>query len=471
MVKFKINGRELEVEEGITILEAALAHGIEIPHFCYHPSLSLVGKCRMCLVEIEKRPKLEIACATEVADGMVIHTESEPVKKARQAVLEFTLKNHPIDCPICDKAGECTLQDYYMAYDQQPSRLSPLDAKVKKKKALVMGETLMLDQERCILCDRCIRFMREVAKNDSLCVARRRDRSVITTFPGMTVDDPYSLCLTDICPVGAWTGRDFRFKKRAWFLTRSPSICPNCARGCNIFIDHEDGMVYRIRPRENPEVNSCWACDSGRLAYHAINENRLTKPLVRKDGRLIEADWDEALASAARLIRGAKGDVAGVLSADATQEEGELFKRFVNEFMKGKGPGLLRKPEGDEDELLIRADKNANVIGLAKLGIEASAEEVIGSSKLIYYLATLYDPEPEILGKALIVQSPLRSSLVEKAQVALPAASYAESEGTWLNFEGKSQGFKPALLPPGGARPHRTILNLLAREMEIAVDE
>src|SRR4030042_4019723 len=224
MPKVTINGQEFEVAAGKTVLQAALDNSIFIPHFCYHPHLPISGCCRMCLVEIEGMPKQQIACATNVAEEMKVHTETPAVIQSRRAVMEFTLKNHPIDCPICDKAGEGILQDFYMRFDGKPSRLSPEDAKIHKGKALILGPTLVLDQERCILCDRCVRFMLEVAQDECLTFAQRHDRSVITTFPGLEINTPYSLCLTDICPVGAWTSRDFRFQKRVWFLKRGPSI-------------------------------------------------------------------------------------------------------------------------------------------------------------------------------------------------------------------------------------------------------
>ena len=371
MPKIKINGRELEIEEGKTVLQAALENGIYIPHFCYHPHLAISGNCRMCLVDIKPGPpKLSIACSTVVADDMEIETETEKVVAARRAVMEFLLKNHPVDCPICDQAGECRLQDYYMEYDLMPSRIPGPEEKVKKKKARKMGKTLMLDSERCVLCTRCIRFMRDVAGDECLVIVNRRDRSEITAFPGKEIENPYSLCLADICPVGAWTSRDFRFKQRVWFLESSPSICPMCARGCNIWIDHRRGEVYRIRPRVNEEINKSWACDEGRLCYHAINDDRLVEPLVAEEnGGQVPASWDEAIEKSAEIIKEAGANLAVVVSASLSLEEGKAALSLFAEKLGAKVYLHTGEP-GWEDEFLRRADMNANTKGLVDLGIK-----------------------------------------------------------------------------------------------------
>lgn len=467
-VKIKVNGRELLVEQGKTVLQAALEAGIYIPHFCYHPRLKIRGSCRMCLVYIEKTPKLQIACATTVTEGMVVETEHEEVRKARQAVLEFMLKNHPVDCPICDKAGECTLQNYYMDYDFRPSRLSSRDKKVKKGKRISMGPTLVLDQERCIMCHRCIRFMREVAKNECLTDARRGDRTLITSFPGEQVIDPYSLNLTDICPVGAWTGKDFRFKKRVWFLTSSPSVCPFCARGCSIFLDHEKGTVYRLRPRENEAVNKSWLCDEGRLAYQAINVNRLEQALEKTGGVLKEVSLEAGLNAVAGLLSGNKGKILGIISASATLEEGMLFKNLV----KGLGGKVAyhRRKEGADDFLLRRADRDSNRKGLSSLGIDELSGQDIVKFEIVILMESLYsEPVSGVSGKQMIVLGPKRSEMVESATVALPIASYAETSGTYLNFEGRAQEFRPALALKGASRPGVSLLADLARRLGLEI--
>ena len=264
-----INGKEVTVPRGTAIIRAAATLGINIPHFCYHPALSAPANCRMCLVEVEKARKLEPACYIKVNDGMVVYTESEKVVAARQAVLEFILINHPVDCPICDQAGECKLQDYYMAYDAKPSRLNT--GKVGKQKVYPIGPEVVYDGERCILCTRCVRFCDQITGTSELTVVERGDRTEIRTFPGRELDNPYSMNVTDICPVGALTTRDFRFKCRVWLMSSSDSICTGCARGCSVHLDHHLGETQRYRPRFNPEVNEYWMCDEGRLSYKELN--------------------------------------------------------------------------------------------------------------------------------------------------------------------------------------------------------
>ena len=470
MPKVTINGQEFEVAAGKSVLQAALDNSIFIPHFCFHPHLPISGCCRMCLVEIEGMPKQQIACATTVTEGMKVQTETPAVIQSRQAVMEFTLKNHPIDCPICDKAGECILQDFYMRFDGRPSRLSPEDGKVRKGKALILGPTLVLDQERCILCDRCVRFMREVAQDECITFAQRHDRAVITTFPGQEINNPYSLCITDICPVGAWTGRDFRFKKRVWFLKRMPSICPSCARGCNITLDHADGVVYRIMPRRNDELNLSWVCDPGRLAYHALEDRRLTQPLIKKGGAMVPATWEEALAAAAKVLKPAAGKMRGILSASATCEEGEMFLRFCQKALSAPAPALLTGQPGYEDAILIRADKNANRKGLEDLGIRGNLEEAVAQAEGLLVQEAIPIHDLDLKGKAAVVLSPAHSRTVDQALVALPCAAYSEISGTFVNFQGIKQNFQPALPAKGQARPASVILSQLARQMGKKLD-
>ena len=467
-VKIKINGRELSVEPGKTVLMAALEAGIYIPHFCYHPRLKVRGSCRMCLVYIEKTPKLQISCATTVAEGMVVETDNDEVRKARQAVLEYMLKNHPVDCPVCDKAGECTLQNYYMEYDQAASRLSRHDRKVKKGKRLAMGKTVVLDQERCVVCHRCIRFMREVANHDCLTDARRGDRTVITTFPGEPVDNPYSLNLADTCPVGAWTSKDFRFKKRVWFLTNSPSVCPFCARGCNIFIDHEKGVAWRLRPRENNAVNQCWICDEGRLACKAINDNRLTKAFEKEGSGRKEVSMAAGISAAAKLISESRGRIFGIISASATLEEAELFKKLIKTMDGTLGSGCRK--EGQDDQLLKRADRDANLKGISGLGIDRIAGEGIVKAELIVVLESLYsEPINGTSGKKAVVLSPKLSELAQSAAVGIPIAAYSEAGGTFVNFEGRAQKFEAALELKGDARPGVWVLRDLAQKLGLEI--
>jgi NADH-quinone oxidoreductase subunit G len=462
MPKIKINGRELEVAEGITILEAALSNGIYIPHFCYHPHLAVSGNCRMCLVDVKPGPpKLSISCATTVAEGMEIETENEKVRAARAAVMEFILKNHPLDCPICDQAGECVLHEYYMKYDLKPSRLSSPEDKVKKQKRRRLGKNVVLDSERCILCTRCIRFVRNVSRDESLAMIKRSDRMEITTFPGKTVDNPYSLCLTDICPVGAWTSADFRFKQRVWFLQPSASICPHCSRGCNIWIDHRREEAFRIRPRVNVQVNESWACDEGRLNYHLINDQRLTAPLVNRGGGQKEASWHEAFKLAGEVIREAGENLSIIVSASLSLEEGKALLAL----QESVGAKLMLNTgnPGWEDNILRQRDRNANTKGLTDLGITEPLDTALDGSTVLVVFETLGSaPLPEGIPAPAIVISPSVTPAVKAAKVALPAASYAESVGTVVNFMGLSQSYSPVLKPKGQALIHLEIIGKLA---------
>jgi NADH-quinone oxidoreductase subunit G len=471
MPKIKINGRELEVAEGTTILEAALSNGIYIPHFCYHPHLAVSGNCRMCLVDVKPGPpKLSISCATTVAEGMEIETENEKVRAARAAVMEFILKNHPLDCPICDQAGECVLHEYYMKYDLKPSRLFSPEDKVKKQKRRRLGKNVVLDSERCILCTRCLRFVRNVSGDDSLAMIKRSDRMEITTFPGTTVDNPYSLCLTDVCPVGAWTSADFRFKQRVWFLQPSASICPHCSRGCNIWIDHRREEAFRIRPRANPQVNKSWACDEGRLNYHLINDDRLTAPLVNKGNGQKQASWREALKAATGLLQEAGENLSVIVSASLSLEEGKAVLALFKENLGAKVMLNTGDP-GWEDAVLRRSDMNANAKGLMDLGITDPPDTELDASAVLVVFETLGSaPLPGGIPDPAVVISPSVSAAVKAAKVALPAASYAESGGTVVNFMGLSQSYSPALKPKGQALSHSEIIGKLAAAVQKAAE-
>ncbi len=463
-VTIKIDGQEYQVEEGKTVLQAALENGVFIPHFCWHPHLSIDGNCRMCLVDIQPGPpKLSLACNTPVKEGMEVDTQNDSVRDARRAVMEFLLKNHPIDCPICDQAGECYLQDYYMLYDLAAARAGPSD-KVNKRKNIKVGKKLVLDTERCILCRRCIRFMCEVVGEDRITVVERSDHSDLTVFPGDDLDTPYSLCLADVCPVGAWTSADFRFKQRVWFLGSTPSICPECARGCNIFIDHRKSEVYRYRPRRNDQVNKCWLCDEGRMSYHAINDNRLLVPAIDKEGKKLRVSWDKALEEAKGIIEEAGENLAVVLSASLSMEEAGQALKLFKEKMGAKLFIHTGEP-GWEDEILRRADMNSNTAGLNELGVDQPADSVPEGTTVLLLETVCPNPLPGSMPAPAIVVSPQFSPAVEKAKVALPAASFAESSGTVVNFEGVRQTFKKAFPPLGEALTHVAVMEKLARTL------
>jgi len=309
-VELTIDGKKIHAPKGTLIIEAAQSAGIEIPRYCYHPGLSVVGSCRMCLVEIEKIPKLQPSCATHVAEGMVVRTQTPETLQNRRFVLEFLLANHPLDCPVCDQAGECELQNYYMDHGLYEARYD--ENKTKRKKAHPIGPHIILDQERCILCTRCVRFTREVSKTSEIGVIDRGHRSEIDVLPGFELSNPYSGNVADICPVGALTDRDFRFKCRVWFLGSAPSICPGCSRGCNIDIHfnerfnprYHDQRVHRLKPRYNQAVNGHWICDEGRYSYHSIDApDRLRVPLVKRGTEYLEASWEDAIRETAGALK------------------------------------------------------------------------------------------------------------------------------------------------------------------------
>ena len=362
MAKITIDGNQFEVDSKRTIIEAARENGISIPHFCWHPKLSVSGNCRMCLVEVEKMPKLAIACSTQVAEGMVVHTKTDRVFHAREAVMEFLLINHPLDCPICDEAGECKLQDYAYKHSAGYSRFQ--EDKVHKPKRVEIGPRVMFDAERCILCSRCIRFCDEVAGVHQLQFVERGDHTVIETFPGEALDNSYSMNVVDICPVGALTNRDFRFKARVWEMSFTESVCQGCARGCNVEIGVRNNEILRLTPRRNEEVNSYWMCDHGRLdTFKSVNAvTRIKAPMVRRDAALVEVDWDEAIAKVASELKSfKKSEIAVLGSAFATNEDNYAVQRLAKEVLGTKNIDFMRHViEGDEDDILIRADKTPN---------------------------------------------------------------------------------------------------------------
>ena len=327
-VTCRINGIEVTVPRGTRIIEAAEQAGIGIAHYCYHPGLSAPAMCRMCLVEIEGVPKLQPACVTTVAEGNNILTESERARESRKGTLEFYLINHPLDCPICDKSGECRLQDFVHAEGPKHGRLR--DAKVVFGQD-DFGGNILYDGDRCIMCTRCVRFMREIAKDDLLGVVQRGHRSVIDTFFEQGLDDsPFHTNIVDICPVGALLDKDFLHKARVWDLDHTPSICPNCSQGCNIRIDTRDNLVQRLRPRANPDVNSYWMCDYGRHSYEWMNgTDRIEAPLVRDGDRLVAQNWQPAMLALLERLKERSGTVRVVGSPMLSNEDNGLLARLA----------------------------------------------------------------------------------------------------------------------------------------------
>jgi NADH-quinone oxidoreductase subunit G len=476
-----IDGREVVVKPGTTVIEAAKKVGVEIPYYCYHKRLSIAANCRMCLVEMSNAPmrKLMPACQTPLAEGVAVDTGTPRVKDQQRATLEFLLLNHPVDCSICDQAGECKLQDYFMIYDAQPSRLDM--PKVMKRKRVRLGPLVTLDQERCILCTRCVRFMREVAKDPQLGVAERGNESCITTFPGQPLDSKYSGNVVDICPVGALTSADFRFRGRVWFMSAARSICAGCSRGCNVFLDYLNGTTYRYRPRENDAVNQEWMCDDGRLSYKALNQGRV---LVAREGRGAQAQTlgrEQAAQRAAAVIseRARAGGLALLLSPAASLEDVLVACAVARE-----GLGLTEvyaggRPDGWQDDLLKRADENPNrrglelaaqAFGLALRPFEDLTAAVAGGTVTALWAVGTEVPSPAAAEgfaklEAIVAQSFNDSTLAQLATILLPAAPHSEADGTFVNFEGRPQRFELAYFPRGESRPHWAIARDIGRAL------
>jgi NADH-quinone oxidoreductase subunit G len=462
MAKITIDGKTFEAGPRQTIIEVARENGIEIPHFCWHPRLSVAGNCRMCLVEVEKMPKLAIACATQVMDGMVVHTASPKVINAREAVMEFLLINHPLDCPICDEAGECKLQDYAYEYSIGYSRFE--EGKVHKPKRVELGPHVLLDMERCIMCSRCIRFCEEIAKKPQLTFTQRGTHVELTTFPGEKLDNPYSMNVIDICPVGALTSREFRFKARVWEMSSTETVCPGCARGCNMYSWVRNNEILRQTPRYNPEVNDYWMCDWGRLETfkHVNVANRIKSPMMKKDGVLVEVGWDEAIARAAGELKSyRKSEIAVIGSAYDTNEDNYLLQKFATEVLGTKHIDFQRHVvEGDQDDLLIRADKTPNALGAVTVGVypregglnfdgimKAIREGQIKALVVADDNIAATPAVAEALAKLdmLIVVFSFECEITRMADILFPAATFAEKHGTFTNFQGRVQRIRPSV--------------------------
>jgi NADH-quinone oxidoreductase subunit G len=463
MPKFVLDGNEIEFTQGQTIIAAAAVRGITIPHFCWHPSLSVSGNCRVCLVEIEKMPKLAIACSTIAVEGMVVYSLSEKAVAAREAVMEFLLINHPLDCPICDEAGECKLQDYAYSHSEGESRFT--EEKVHKEKRVPLGPLVMFDAERCISCSRCIRFCDEIAKDPQLTFVKRGDRVTIVTYPGKELDNPYSMNVTDICPVGALTSRDFRFKARVWDMSSTNSVCAGCARGCNTEIWVRNNEVLRLTPRYNKEVNDYWICDHGRVnTFKFINdETRVDGPYIRNEGTLVRSGWDEALAAAVSTLKNySKEEIGFIASPYVTCEDNYIFSRFAKSVIGGKNIDFMQHVDPSfGDNLLRRNDVTPNSIGAILAGAVPGKGglnfEVIinavnsGKIKALYIIEDdIVSAKPklaQILDKLdlLIVHSTNFNKTTDIADYVFPASTYAEKNGVIVNFQGRAQRLKPAV--------------------------
>ncbi len=488
MVNVQIDGVWRQFPKGTRIIEACRSVGSIVPHYCYHPKLTAPGNCRMCLVQtgmpprpapgqepqrdengyepIGWMPRPVIACANTVAENMGIRTSGELVEKCREGVMEFLLINHPLDCPICDQAGECRLQEHSVGHGRGVSRF--IDMKVKKPKNVDIGPRIRLDDERCIMCSRCIRFMDEVAGDPVLGFTQRGTHTTLTVHPGRLLDSNYSLNTADICPVGALTSNDFRFQMRVWFLKETPSIDVNCGTGTNITIWTRGNKIHRITPRQNDEVNSCWMPDSHRLNFHYIDgENRLSQPLAKNAKGLHEpTTWNVALAGAASAIKNFAPDQIGIIASGRMTNEELFLVRALAENIGTQNLSIVPR-YGEADHLLIAADRNPNTTG-AKLVWENDGP----SSKLDSIRSAVRSGDIKaliVLGEDLVSDAGFNSDDLSKlgllvqlhtlanptaslAHYVLPTAAFAEKRGSMVNLSGRLQRLNRAVEPVGQAR-------------------
>ena len=493
-VNLEIDGRALRVPAGTTVLKAAEGLGIFIPRFCFHPAFEPEGSCRMCLVEVEGLPKLDLACSTVVREGMKVRTSTPRVLEARRDVLEFLLADHPLDCPICDKAGECLLQEYYNAHGRYASAF--LEAKEKKAKEVPLGKALLLDRERCVLCSRCVRFLLKVTKTGELGIFERGVKSEVGLDDGVEVRNNYSGNLVDICPVGAITDKDFRFKTRVWFLKNGRTVCPRCGRGCAIVVQSVCGYplpgdrrkVYRIVPAENPDVNGYWICDRGRYAVPDIEEGRQEAIGVKAagDGAATPLSWDDALKALAADIRGASGlggppRLGVVLTSFLTNEELEASRKIFIDALGVSAVAFADPPPGEADGLLLTADRTPNRRGAEALGFALTPPDLAALAGAVDVLL-VFGPHllervpPEEAARALAgvrrtwLLTARRSPLDGLADVVLPTALPEEKSGSFTNIDGLRQHFEPALEPPRACRAEGRILGDLAAALEVKLD-
>jgi NADH-quinone oxidoreductase subunit G len=494
-VTLTIDGRSVAAPAGTNVLEAARLVGIRVPNFCYHADLSWEGSCRMCLVGIEGRPKLVPSCCEEVKEGMVVHFARPDAEEARRRQLEFLLVNHPLDCPICDQAGECKLQDYYMEHGGYESRM-PRNLKVHKRKVVDLGERIVLDKERCVLCSRCVRFCREVSGSHALQFFTRGVTTEIGTENNQPITgDDYIGNVVDICPVGALTSKDFRFQQRVWFLKSAESVCASCSTGCNLRIDHKDGRVYRYVPRRNPSVNKSWLCDFGRDSYDSRQVNRLAAPRLREPGGWRDADWDEVLAAVVERTRAAReadpGSVAVIASPRQSNEVNWLALHYARQaigtpHLDYRVDGSHRETTRLRDRLLRREDPHPNNHGCEALGVVPGprghdvdgilAACEAGKIRVLHLLGTellTRRRDGERVARALaavpfvaVHTSQDLDGLAELSHVILADANVHEQEGSFVNALWRVQRFLRAFPPPGTARPATSVLAELAARLD-----
>ena len=481
-VTLTIDGQELTVPVGTTLLQAAQGAGTEVPHYCYHPGLSSPAMCRLCLVEVEGAPKLLPSCTTTVSDGQVVHTQSDDATRMRQGVLEFYLLNHPLDCPICDQSGECDLQDYVFAEGRVHGRGREAKRVFGRDD---LGGDILFYGDRCVMCTRCVRFMNEIEEKPLLTVVERGNRAVIDTFfdEGLEQSD-WAGNVVDICPVGALVSKDFLHKARAWDLEHTPSICPNCSQGCNIDLHTRDNLVHRMKPRINLEVNGHWICDYGRSRYEWLNRgDRLEVPVMNAEGRNTAMSWTTALeALKVRIGALGKSSVKAVVSPFWSNEDLGAVSRLVETL--GGGSIVFRSARAEEEVVLQGYEglarrkalapngHGAELLGCTRVGDDlgqGGLEDLMDHEGVVLVLGDALDDQPEDFAPnagLVLYLGAYTSSALASVDFQLPVTTFAEQEGTFTNHAGRVQRFWPALSGAGGARPAWLVLGALVGALQ-----
>ncbi len=518
MAFIKLNDLEIEVEDGTNIVEAAKQHGIEVPHYCYHPGLSRPANCRMCLIETYAPPpgappgtpavpgrQLATGCTTSVRSApperkldekydAIVQTDSPRVIKAREDILEFLLVHHPLDCPVCDQAGECDLQDFSYRHGHDKSRYIEVKNVPPKKD---LGPDVLLYSTRCIVCTRCIRFCDEVSGSGELGLINRGSHDEIDIprshegTPIQLLDNKLAGNVVDICPVGALISKDFLFKSRPWFMEKANSICSGCSVGCNVTVEYKTDGLYRIKPRFHADINQHWMCDDGRLGYHYVNsDDRLQLPLKKIGGEQTTTQWSDALTLITEKLSEVEADDIVVIgSAQGTNEDNYVLQQFAHDVLKTTQLGLFGQQPGEEHkfpQFTIEADKNPNTAGARTILGSANGNvvlegdtlwEKVAGAKVVYLVSgvpdrALEDTEREALEKVefLIVQDVLPSEVTELADVVLPGTTFAEKDGTFTNSTGWVQRIRKAIDPPGEAQVDWEITQQLAKQLDGEID-
>ncbi len=499
MPSITINGRPHEFEPGETILQVALRNEVEIPHYCYHPSLSIVANCRICLAEVwapnprndnklEPFPKLVPTCQQTASEGMVVHTESPKSIANQKQVMELLLINHPVDCPVCDQAGECHLQDYSYQYGRGESRFREDKNKQPKKS---VGPNVLLYSDRCIMCTRCVRFTREVTGTGELMVDGRGSTEQIDVFPGVALDNELASNVIDLCPVGALLDKDFLFKQRVWFLTKTASVDGLTSSGDNIWVEHSEGEVRRLKPRENPEVNKWWITDEVRYGWKFVHsEDRLRMPAVHDrdpfDLSTAGDAWRESIAATNRTLESAAADggrLGLLVSPMLSCEDAYLLARWVKtidpEAVFGVGPVPVEGEDRAYGEYVVRAEKAPNARGVRRVlgGVLGDQSKVLDAAAFKArasngeFAATVItgnypsqwvtpDFAAAITSRPFVLLDTLDNPLVEQAAVLLPGATWVEKTGSFQNAADRVQAFERAIQP----------IDFCKSEAQIAID-